>query len=241
MPKIYFYFDESGDPTILGRKGKNLLKENLVSKTFSVGYIKTENPHKLLVDLESLRKELLVDEYLKAVPSIKNLKNGFHANKDCAEIREKVFRLLKKSEFETGIIIARKNEELFRMKFNMSSRKLYKFLVSELMKKTDDFEDADIYFSEMGNTVSIQNMTEAIENSTKTETCKRRVFLQQPSQIPLLQVADYMLWTVFRVYEKDEFRFFDYMKEKINFIYDIFDGTQKGTVYNKENPLEQKK
>ena len=28
--------------------------------------------------------------------NLKNLKNGFHANKDCSEVREKVFKLLKK-------------------------------------------------------------------------------------------------------------------------------------------------
>ena len=36
--RIYFYFDESGDPNILGHHGINLLKEGKVSKTFSVGF-----------------------------------------------------------------------------------------------------------------------------------------------------------------------------------------------------------
>ena len=34
-----------------------------------------------------------------------------------------------------------------------------------------------------------------------------RIFLQQPSHLPLLQVIDYVLWTVFRVYEKNDFRY----------------------------------
>ena len=37
--KMFYYFDESGDPKILGHRGKNLLQEGLVSKTFSVGYV----------------------------------------------------------------------------------------------------------------------------------------------------------------------------------------------------------
>ena len=36
--RIYFYFDESGDPNILGHHGINLLKEGKFSKTFSVGF-----------------------------------------------------------------------------------------------------------------------------------------------------------------------------------------------------------
>ena len=84
---MFYYFDESGDPSIIGRKGRNLVSEGLASKTFSVGYIQTDNPNQLKKDLEKLRQELMNDEYLKAVPSINNLKNGFHANKDCADVK----------------------------------------------------------------------------------------------------------------------------------------------------------
>ena len=154
--KMFYYFDESGDPSILGRKGRNLVSEGLASKTFSVGYIQTDNPNQLKKDLEKLRQELMNDEYLKAVPSINNLKNGFHANKDCAEVKEKVFKLLKKSNFEAYIIVARKSESVFRKKFNMSEKRLYKFLVAELLKnRLHLYKDIDIYFSRMGNVVSI--------------------------------------------------------------------------------------
>lgn len=149
--KMFFYFDESGSPTILGHHGKNLLELGLTSKTFSVGYIETANPHELSTKLEKLRLELLSDEYLKDVPSINNLKNGFHANKDCAEVREKVFKLLKRSDFECYIIVARKDESIFRKKFNMSDKKLYKFLVSKLLEnRVHLYQNIDIYFSEMG-------------------------------------------------------------------------------------------
>ncbi|WP_111361747.1 DUF3800 domain-containing protein [Fibrobacter sp. UWR1] len=248
----YYYFDESGDPRILGHHGKNLLQEGSVSKTFSVGYVEISNPHQLLVDLEKLRKELMEDEYLQAVPSMRNLKNGFHANKDCAEVKEKVFKLLKKSDFEAYIIVARKNESVFRRKFNMSDKKLYKFLVAELLKnRLHLYSEIDIYFSEMGNVVSVNNMTEALNDAIakfqqkwgKENNGKIRVFLQQPSHLPLLQVIDYVLWTVFRVYEKNDFRYFNFIREKIKLVHDIFDVQSNqfyGTFYTEKKPLEQK-
>ena len=52
---------------------KNLLENGLTSKTFSVGYVQTPNPHELLVNLEKLRKELSEDEYLSGIPSIKTV------------------------------------------------------------------------------------------------------------------------------------------------------------------------
>lgn len=40
---------------------------------------------------------------------------------------------------------------------------------------------------------------------------------------PCLQVADYMLWALQRAYNKGETRYLDYIKERIAFIWDIYD------------------
>ena len=58
---------------ILGHHGKNLLKEGKASKTFSVGFIKTQNPKKIAKDLQNLIEELKNDATLMAmdgVPSV---------------------------------------------------------------------------------------------------------------------------------------------------------------------------
>ena len=87
--QMYFYVDESGDPTILGRKGCNLLELGLVSKTFIVGYVETAEPAKISRELTALREEIAKDEYLAGIPSISSTLKGFHANKDCAEVDRK--------------------------------------------------------------------------------------------------------------------------------------------------------
>lgn len=84
--KEYFYVDESGDPTILGRRGRNLLSEGVVSRVFTVGYIETSEPRQLFEALQSLREEIADDQYLAGVPSMASTLRGFHANKDCAEV-----------------------------------------------------------------------------------------------------------------------------------------------------------
>jgi len=228
--KMYFYFDESGSPKILGRHGKNLLAQN--GHVFLVGYIQTENPHIISSELEKLRKELTEDEYLQGIPSISNLQNGFHANKDCHEVREKVFKLLKKQDFEAYIIVAQKREDLFRRKFDMSDKKLYKFLVAELLKnRVHLYKKIDIYFSEMGNVTSVKNMSDALNEAIskfknkwgQENTSDIRIFVQQASQHPLLQAVDYILWSIYRAYEKNEHRYYDFMKDKIKLVHDVFD------------------
>jgi hypothetical protein len=251
--KMFFYFDESGSPSILGRRGKNLITSGMVSKTFSVGYIQTTTPHIISVELEKLRKEIITDQYYKDIPSIKNLVNGFHANKDCHEVRDKVFHLLKTFDFETYIVIAQKSEAIFRKKFNMSDKKLYKFLVSELLKnRIHLYSEIDMYFSEMGDIVSKKNMTEALQDAIdkfhmkwgKENQNSIRIFVQQPSHLPALQIIDYVLWAVYRAYENNDFRYFNFIRDKIKLVHDIFDKNTNefyGAFYTERNPLEEKK
>lgn len=61
-------------------------------------------------------------------------------------------------------------------------------------------------------------------------------------KIPLLQAADYVLWTIQRAYEKGDFRYYNFLKEKINLVHDIFDFEKyPKNYYNQKNPLEAKK
>lgn len=79
--KMFFYFDESGSPAILGHHGKNLLEKGLTSKTFSVGYVQTANPRELFENLNKLKQEIQEDEYLRDIPSIKILRTAFMPTK----------------------------------------------------------------------------------------------------------------------------------------------------------------
>ena len=89
-------------------------------------------------------------------------------------------------------------------------------------------------------------LKEAVEKSQKrigTENENLHIYLQQPSHLPLLQVIDYILWAVYRVYEKNEFRYFDFIKDKIKYVYDIFDTKTNHYgvyYYTANNPLTQK-
>lgn len=249
--KMYFYVDESGDPTILAHGGRNLLKEGTVSKTFMVGYVEASNPQAITKSLSALREELASDEYLKGIPSMKSTLQAFHANKDCAEVKERVFKLLKQADFKAFAVVARKNEALFRKKFNFSQQKLYEYLVAKLFEnRLHLYRQIDIYFAEMGNTVRERNMRASLEQAMslfkekwgKEHDSEIRVFVQTPSQIPMLQVADYSLWTINRAFERGDFRYYKFLSEKIALIQDIFDTTNyPNTYYNPKRPLDPKK
>lgn len=112
------------------------------------------------------------------------------------------------------------------------------------------YSEIDCYFSAMGNTVRLQNMYSAIQKAIhifnqkwKTENKSNiRVLIQKTSEEPLLQAADYVLWTIQRAYERGEFRYYNFLQDKICLIHDIFDfGKYPQNYYSPKNPLEAKK
>ncbi|MCQ2226077.1 MAG: DUF3800 domain-containing protein [Paludibacteraceae bacterium] len=249
--KAYYFFDEAGDTQILARKGVNLLEKGTASKTFMVGYLETTNHKEFSKAIRELHEKLKVDEYLASIPSMSSTNKAFHANKDCAEVRQAFFKLLKDQNFKFYCIVARKNEDLYRKKFDMKPVNIYKYLVSQLLKdRLHLYSEIDCYFSSMGNIVRQDTMQEAINGAIalfKTKWNKEndstiRVFIQQNSEMPLLQAADYVLWTVQRAYERGDFRYYNFMKDKISLVHDVFDAEKyPNTYYTPNNPLEAKK
>ena len=58
----------------------------------------------------------------------------------------------------------------------------------------------------------------------------------------MLWAVDYVLWTIQRAYEKSDFRYYNYLKDKISLVFDIFDNDNYPNIYySNKNPLEAKK
>jgi hypothetical protein len=246
--QMYFYVDESGDPAILGRKGRNLLDEGIVSKVFMVGYVETSDPKAITNALTALRSEIAADDYLQGIRSLPNSLRSFHANEDCHEVKERVFKLLKQLDFKAYVVVARKDEALFRKKFGLDTGKLYEYLVAKLFEnRLHKYKKIDIYFAAMGNTVREHTMLRALEESKARFKSKYgsenageiRIFVQNPSHTPMLQVVDYVLWTVNRVFERGDDRYYRFLLDKISLVQDIFDFERyPNTYYTSKNPLQ---
>lgn len=253
--KYYYFFDEAGDPHILGRHGVNLIEKGFSSKTFMVGYLAVKDPKSCRKAINELHEKIANDEFLATIPSMSSTRESFHANKDCHEVRAEVFRLLKTLDLEFYCIVARKDANRFRRMFDMKDKRVYKHLVSKLLEnRLHLYSEIDLYFSAMGNVVRQETMEEAISVAIEKFNEKwgyenkstLRVIIQKNSEEPLLQAADYMLWAIQRVYERGEFRYYNYLKDKIKLVYDIFDTRNYGSkghslYYTPTNPLEAKK
>jgi hypothetical protein len=47
--------------------------------------------------------------------------------------------------------------------------------------------------------------------------------VQQPTKEPLLSIVDYFCWSIQRVFEMGETRFYEFIHDKISVVWDIYD------------------
>jgi hypothetical protein len=64
--------------------------------------------------------------------------------------------------------------------------------------------------------------------------------VQTPQTEPILNIADYLCWSIQRVFEKGETRYYDYLQSRIRLVVDLYDTENYlgyKNYYDKKNPL----
>lgn len=257
----WFFVDEAGDPTFYGKGKQVIIGHDGCSRTFSVGFLRTYDPQAIRSRLAEVRLEILDDRYLKDIPSVAKTIRAFHAKDDCPEVRKLVYAALDRMDFAVQVVLGRKHVQLFTTKHKSSQDLFYDDLVSHLFSRQLHLSTENtIVFARRGNKARQHALRAAVESGTRRfrERYKNapettvRIETNQPAQEPVLQAVDYVLWAVQRAFEKGEMRYFEYMRDKIELVWDVYDfrklkairkGKEKGSVVydRKNNPFHIKK
>ncbi len=256
----HFFVDEAGDLTLFGRRGKLLVGTEGVSKCFMVGMAHVLDLTSLRRDLDNLHQELLADEYLKRVCSMRpdagKTAAFFHAKDDCPEVRREVFRLLARHDIKVQVGIRRKSalirEARLAGKF-WNPNSVYDNLVKTLFKRSLHKADQSIItFARRGKSAREKALTDAIEKAKANFERDTGIASSRPTQIVPsvpseargLQVIDYCLWALQRFYERGEDRYFAYLASHYRLIMDFDDlqsGRSYGRWYSDQDPLTKEK
>ena len=229
---LYFFVDESGDPYFYDRYGNFIVRKQGCSKILLLGFIKTEKPEIIRHRLKELKQEIEKDKYLTEIPSVKKSLVAFHATDDCSEIREKVFKAIVDLPFKAEFIVARKIEDVFAKRHKKKPNLFYDDLITKLFQnQLHKSERNIIYFSVRGNRARQIPLEDAIRKAVLTFEKEWKVKInsdinilpQRPEGESCLQVVDYMNWVVQRAFIKEEIRYFNFVKNKISLIVDIYD------------------
>jgi hypothetical protein len=258
----HYFVDEAGDTTLFDAKGRVFVGSDGVSRTFMLGVADVPNPIAAKAALDSLRASLLADPYFRNVPSMQPERAktavAFHAKDDLPEVRREVFRLLPTLGVKVQVAIRRKADlvpeaqRLFSMGQRLTASDIYDDLVKRLFKPLmHRGEFTEVCFARRGKSDREQALRSAIERG-------RRNFRKQwdnvpdttyhirssvPSQDAGLQIVDYYLWAVQRLYERSEDRYFMSVCESFSLIMDLDNKRTApyGTWFTSRDPLTLEK
>lgn len=247
----YFFVDEAGDPVFYDKNGNLIVGNEGCSKILLIGFIKTIDPEPLRKALANLQKVLAADKYLQSIPSFSKSMQYFHAKDDCPEIKEKVFKCIVDLDFKAEFIVARKIKALFVKRHQSNANVFYDDLITKLFQNKLHLAASNkIYYAVRGNRIRQEPITNAIQtailsfesrwNTKVTSTID--VQAQTLSGEPCLQIVDYINWAVQRAFIRRDMRYFNFVKEKVSYLVDIYD-TDKypKNYYNSRNPFDATK
>jgi len=254
-----YFVDEAGDLNLFDKKGRVLLGTPGVSNFFLVGVAHLPDPELARVKLEALRADLMADPYFEGVPSMqpqaKKTALTFHAKDDLPEVRREVFKMLLQLGAKVQIAIRRKDvlareaQALHRYRqLKLQPGDVYDSLIMRLFRNLLHQADENyIVFARRGKALRKEALEQAIAKAKRNYAPRWGQFLDKPtlirsgfpSEYAGLQMVDYYLWAVQRLYEAGEDRFFRLLAQDYRLIMDLDDTRRKpyGEWYSDVNPL----
>jgi hypothetical protein len=228
-----------------------------------VGVVHLRDPGGVAAELSALRERLLSDAYFSGVPSMQPAARktalAFHAKDDVPEVRREVFRILPRFEAKVQVVVRRKErlareaqDAYKRFGRKLSPNDLYDAMSARLFKNLLHKADQNhITFARRGKS----DRADALERMIERAKSRFRQSWGQdhdrptharsanPHEEPGLQVIDYYLWALQRMFERGEDRYFNLLSDGYRLIMDLDDDRQRpyGEWYSRSNPLDVKK
>ncbi len=190
-------------------------------------------------------------------PEARKTAVAFHAKDDLSEIRKEVFDVLRRHNDIRFIATVRDKRAVLKYveernaidsSYRYHPNELYDFMVRQLFKnllhKDDQYR---IVFATRYNTTRTKALQTALQAARDQFQRKWGILSDSPIEVNEkglaestgLQVVDYFLWALQRLYEKGEERFLRYIWPSVRLVYDLDDKRRNkyGEYYNQNNPL----
>jgi hypothetical protein len=255
----HFFVDEAGDLTLFNRKGRVIVGDPGVSTVFMVGLADIPNPQQAEQAIEALRSRLLADPYFKGIPSMqpeaKKTALAFHAKDDLPEVRREMFALLPSLGCKVQVVIRRKDlmvkeaQTLYHYhRAKLRPDDVYDKMVSRVFRNVlHKADENQIVFARLGKSARIEALEAAIQHAKEKFNERWGMQHDKPTVIQAgyphehvgLQIVDYYLWALQRLYERGEDRFFNTLTGGYRLIMDIDNTENKpyGEWFSDSNPL----
>jgi hypothetical protein len=219
-----YFVDEAGDPVLFNRYGHAVIGQPGCSRHFLMGFVEVDDEDGLAARLSALRQALATDPSTRDLasmrPEARRTTVAFHANKDHPLVRRRVVDLLVREGFRFYAVVKDKARVLEDLRatqrliptYRYSQNGLYDAMVSRLFRDRLHADHCDIVFARRGASDRTEALRNAIEDAKArfqdkwARPVERRhaVTAAVPQQFGGLQAADYCLWALQRLIERNE-------------------------------------
>jgi hypothetical protein len=239
----YVFLDESGKPEIYSSKGVNLVERNLATKYLVIAAIRTSDQLLIQQQVTDFKLLLLKDMTLKNIFSSVYTLDAFHAHPDYPVVRGKFYKFINTLDVKIDVIVVEKLSCFEPLKRNPG--KLYGVMAGQLLKNIcHQSHKSEIIFSRKDSKLKLrQELVYEVErvrleylqehNNLKTQFIIS--YMHNPHYTHGgLQIADYIAYAVFQVFENGNIELYEIVKNKIGKIHDICNKKH----FTRSNPLK---
>lgn len=239
--KTYIFLDESGKPEIFSSSGKNLVETGHATSWLILAAIRCDDQMLLQQKVTEFRLSLMQDESLSAIFSTAYTLDAFHANRDYKEVRKRFYEFINTLDIKIDVIAVDKLKTYSVLQRDPG--RLYGVMAGQLLKDQLHRTETEVIFSRKDSKLKLQK-----ELNIEVEQ-QRLTYLQKHQNLDVktelnyfhnphyshggLQVADYVAYAIFHVFENGNREWYDLISSKIGRIQDICNRQY----FTKRNPL----
>ncbi len=242
-PKSYVFLDESGKPEVFSAKGTNLVDAGTASKFLVIAAVRTMNHLALQQAVTECRLNSLKDETLIQTFSPQYSLNAFHAQTDYPEVRKRFYEWLRDSPLDLKISVIVADKLKAYPQLQRDAGRFYTTIAGQLLKRfLHTAEDVEVIFSRRDASLKTRERLNYVIDAMRINFAQDHTF--DPKTVVRyyhnphythggLQLADYVAYAIFQVFEHKRRELYEIIKERIGYIQDIFNKKS----YSRSNPL----
>lgn len=239
----WLFIDESGKPEVFSSKGVNLVETGTATKFLVLAAVRCEDQLKLQQEITQFRLSSLKDKSLTKIFSSAYTLDSFHAQRDYPQVREKFYEFITTLEIKIDVIVVEKLLCFDALKSNAG--KTYGVMSGQLIKNLcHQVENTEIVFSRKDSKYKLRQELETEVERVRLDYLEQHPNLKANLKLSYhhnphyshggLQIADYVAFAVFQVFERKNDIYYKMIKDKIGKIQDICNKKY----FTRSNPLE---
>lgn len=245
MPKSfnYIFIDESGKPEVYSFKGINLVQSGKATKFLVLAALRCTDQLLIQQQITDFKSTLLKDIELTKIFSSAYALDSFHAQTDYPEVKERFYSSINFLDVKIDVLVVEKLKCYETLKRNPG--KLYGVMAGQLLKNIcHQAEKTEVIFSRKDSKLRLRQELEVEVERMRLEYLGRHPNLKTHLIVNYqhnphykhggLQIADYVAYAVFQVFERNNWKWYKIIKNKIGKIQDICNKKY----YTRSNPLQ---